>query len=277
MEYKDIYEKIYEYCKVKSLSASENGTNTPPRVNKIIEILDSLNIPYTHESFVKDNSKKLNIFHNIYCKGDSTLVFTAHHDITGNSEGANDNSASVINLIALKILRPEANIAFTDGEEIGGVGAKQLAKNINSIFPDTTSILNLELTGLGGKRFFLGKSRGRIQYISEFIKDMDKFKGMHPIPEVNTPFNDSVIFNRYEIDSVVINPLPPLIDNKPRESFLVTKNIVFTDGTPLDSSIITLCNGRYDTIDTISIDDMKEFVEEVLVPIFDEWQDTNQW
>ena len=173
------------------------------------------------------------------------------------------------------MLRPDANIAFTDGEEIGGIGAEELSRNINSVFPDTTSILNLELTGLGGKHFFLGKSRNGIQYISEFIKEMDLFKGEYPIPEIVTPFNDSVIFNKNQIDSVVINPLP-VLEERPRESFLYGEEIKFINGEILDSSIINLANGRHDNVNTISTDDMK-FVEQVLVPIFDEWQRCNQW
>ena len=276
MKYENIYNEIFPYCKIRSLSARENGIITPPRVERIIQILNESNIAHTHESFLNPYRNGMNLFHNIYCRGNSTLLFTAHHDITGNSEGANDNSASVINLLALKMLRPEANIAFTDGEEIGGIGAEQLSQNINSIFPDTTSILNLELTGLGGKRFFLGKSRNGIQYISEFIKEMDIFQGDYPVPEINTPFNDSVIFNRNQIDSVVINPLP-VLNEKPKESFLFGEEIKFIDGSILDSSIISLSNGKYDNTDTISVDDMKEFVEQVLVPIFDEWQMCNQW
>jgi hypothetical protein len=299
MTYPDIYQEIYPYCEIPGISANRNGFLMPKRATKITQLLSAANIDYTVESFMGRSFN--NFFFNIYCKGNSSLIFTAHHDITGASVGANDNSASVINLIALKTLRPDANIVFTDGEEIGGVGAQLFAEDIKyGAFPNTKAILNLELTGSGGKRFFLGKEGSPFldaisrkdrkkaeayfgmglepppteSYLSTFISNMDQFNyntGLM-IPKIQTPFNDSVIFRQHDIDSIVINPLPPLLPNGKRRERFPNDQVIFTDGTELDFSIVSRCNGSKDTIDTIDTKDMQEFVEEVLVPIFDAWQ-----
>ena len=318
MNTNNVYEKIYEYCNIQGKAATKNGFAVPKRVRKIEEMLKEANISYTLESFVGRSFN--NFYHNIYCKGNSSLCFTAHHDITGASAAANDNSASVINMIALKMNRPDANIVFTDGEEVGGIGAELFAKQLSiGPMPHLQAILNLELTGLGGKRFFieniekpssnnfisnqewfrsnpeiasaLGMNLSEQQSseqqsseqineskskLTELIMNMPEFDygtGL-PVPQVDAPFNDAFIFRDYNIDSIVINPLPQLLpDGKTRESF-PRKKITFSDGTPLDFTIVSRCNGRKDTIDTISTADMKEFVEEVLIPIFDTWQRT---
>lgn len=273
MNTEDIYEKIFEYCKILGKPANKNGFIVPKRVKAIQQMLSDAKISYTLESFMGRDFK--NFYYNIYCTGNSSLCFTAHHDITGASEGANDNSASVINMIALKMNRPEANIVFLDGEEVGGIGSNLFAKDMkDGGFPKIKSILNLELTGLGGKRFFIEKQENSV--ISKLIKEMHQFdfdKGI-PIPEITPPFNDAVIFREHNIDAITINPLPPLLPNGMTREAFPRKNIVFSDNTPLDYTIVSRCNGKKDTIDTIKTKDMKEFVEEVLVPIFDTWQET---
>ena len=217
--------------------------------------------------------------HNIICPGNSSLMLTAHHDITGASEAANDNSASIINMIAVKMLNPNVNIAFLDGEEIGGEGSDCMSDEINyadeEYLENIESILNLELTGKGGKRFIVEEIM-EYSEIRELIKNMDEFKGNKgiPLPEINVPFNDAVIFRRNNIDAITINPLPPK-ENGDFRYQAYDEGIEFTDGVPLDTSIISLCNGIRDTIDTISTQDMREFVEEVLLPITLKWDNTH--
>ena len=267
----NIYEKIFEYCSIPGRPATKNGFVVPRRIKKIEQMLSQAGIPYTLESFMGRSFD--NFYYNIYCIGKSSLCFTAHHDITGASAGANDNSASIINLIALKMNRPDANVVFTDGEEVGGIGAELFAKDIEEgVFPTMKAILNLELTGLGGKRFFIEKENKSV--IAELIKNSPQFNygtGI-PIPEILPPFNDAVVFRQHDIDSIVINPLPPLLPNGRHREQFPRKKITFSDGTPLDYSIVSRCNGKKDTIDTISTTDMKGFVEEVLIHIFDNWQ-----
>jgi hypothetical protein len=264
-----IYEKIYEYCRTRSGNARKNGFEDPPRVKKIIEILDSFGISFSQDVFV-DQFQPDYMMHNLYLKGNSSLLFTAHHDITGLSEGANDNSASVINLIALKILRPEANIALIDGEEIGGKGSAELSESINYVFPNVKSILNLELTGLGGKYFFLEKD-GQETNIARLIRSMPEFSGQYPVPVVEVPFNDAVIFRENKLDAVTINALPVLQGQ--RRYQYPRSTVQFSDGAILDKSILGRCNGKDDTIDTIDVEDMKAFTEQVLIPVFDSWNE----
>jgi hypothetical protein len=49
--------------------------------------------------------------------------------------------------------------------------------------------------------FFIGNYPGKLS---------NHIKLLFDCPVVDTPFNDSVIFRRNGIDSVVINPIPPI-------------------------------------------------------------------
>jgi hypothetical protein len=69
-----------------------------------------------------------------------------------------------------------------------------------------------------------------------------------------------VTFRRNGIDSVVINPIPPLNEGK-------TSSVKWNDDTYLDFSMLYNCHSSKDTIDTIDILDMKEFVEDVVLRI----------
>jgi hypothetical protein len=57
---------------------------------------------------------------------------------------------------------------------------------------------------------------------------------------------------------VVINPIPVLKEGKSHIEY---------DGLYLDDSILSNCHSDKDSVDTIDIKDMKEFVEEVLIKI----------
>ena len=182
--------------------------------------------------------------YNIVLTGESDRWVTCHHDIVNpHSDNAQDNSCSIINAIALKQLVPNINIAILDGEEFGGIGSQYLSYRMKrGDYGVVDWILNLELTGLGGKDFLICNSNleGKL---SNRIKEMFKCDVMR------VPFNDSVIFRENGFDSLVINPLP-------RKD----------DGT-LDTGPLWLCHSIKDSVDKISIEDMKEFTEEVLVPI----------
>jgi hypothetical protein len=79
---------------------------------------------------------------------------------------------------------------------------------------------------------------------------------------MKTPYNDSVTFRKNGIDSVVINPIPPLKEGK-------TSSVKWDDETYLDFSMLRNCHSPKDSIDTIRIEDMKEFTEEVVLKILD--------
>ena len=244
-----MYNKIYDFCKVRNVgniykNHPHDGT---PRVNFILELLQSEEISHYVDIFkVGDTSG-----YNIILKGTSNRIVVAHHDINNpNIDNANDNSASVINAIMIKKLMPEITVVLLDGEEFGGIGSQRLSTQINSgEFGEIEWILNLELTGRGGKHFFVGNYPGKLQ---------NHIQSIFECPIVNTPFNDSVVFRRNGIDSVVINPLPPT--NK------VTR-VKWNDTTYLDYDMLFNCHNSKDTIETIDVEDMRLFTEEIVLEI----------
>jgi len=194
-----------------------------------------------------------NNFYNIMLMGSSDKFVVAHHDIVNpDSDNANDNSCSVINALAIKSLRPDINVVILDGEELGGIGSTRLSDRIKSGEFPCKWILNLELTGSGGKNFFVGSMGTPLT---------DAIAEMFQCPIVKVPFNDSVIFKKYGIDSTVINPLP--ITNKQTP-------IVDKDGNYLDMGLLYNCHSMKDSLDTISTRDMEEFVNEVCLKIIDQ-------
>lgn len=247
-----IYNKIYDFCKVRNLGSIFKNTDSPtPRVEFLLNLLVEEGIPYELDKFIIDEV----IGYNIILKGDSDKMLVAHHDIVNpNVDNANDNSASVINAIALKKMIPHIHVVLLDGEELGGYGAQRVSEQIlGGKFGEISYVLNLELTGRGGKRFFSGNYPGPLH---------DKIKSLFNNPTFDTPFNDSVIFRRNGIDSCVINPLPVIPDAE------INEGIGWDDSTRLDSSILYLCHSPKDTVDLINVEEMQEFTEEVVYKIF---------
>ena len=244
-----MYNKIYDFCKVRNLGAVYlNGDKPTPRVQFIMELLESESIKYELDTY---QSRGITCY-NIILKGDSDRMVVAHHDIVNpNIDNANDNSASVINAIMIKKLMPEMNVVLLDGEECGGLGSQRVSDQINEGYFGTIDwVLNLELTGKGGKYFFIGNYPGELS---------NHIKSIFDCPITNTPYNDSVTFRKNGIDSCVINPIPPLNEGK--------SSVKWNDDTYLDFSMLYNCHSSKDTIDTIDINDMKDFVEEVVLKI----------
>ena len=244
-----IYEKIQEFCAIRNNgTVYRNGLDPTPRVEFLINLVKSLCLDHElHEWSIDEKTKGFNIV----LKGEGKRLVVAHHDVANpNIDNANDNSASVINAIALKIVCPEITVVLLDGEEVGGLGSDRLSDQINAgEFGEVEWVLNLELTGRGGSTFFIGDYPGRLS---------DHIRGIFDCPIVRTPFNDSVIFRKHGIDSVVINPLPILTEGE--------SHVTWGDSY-LDYSLLYNCHSQRDTLDTIDTDDMKTFVEEVLVKI----------
>ena len=247
-----MYNKIYDFCKVRNLGGTYSNSNEPtPRVQFLMQLLESEGIDYELDTY----QSKGNTCFNIILKGDSNRMVVAHHDIVNpNIDNANDNSASVINAIMIKKLMPHINVVILDGEECGGLGSQRASEQINEgYFGQIDWVLNLELTGKGGKYFFIGNYPGKLS---------DHIKSIFDCPITNTPYNDSVTFRKNGIDSVVINPIPPLNEGK-------TSSVRWDDTTYLDFSMLYNCHSSKDTIETIDILDMKEFVEDVVLKILD--------
>ncbi len=245
-----MYNKIYDFCKVRNEGTiyDNNSQNPPPRVQFLMNLLDSEGIKYELDKFF---TAKVTGY-NIILQGTSNRMVVAHHDVNNhNIDNANDNSASVINAIMIKKLLPTMNVILLDGEEFGGIGSNRASQQINEgKFGDIEWVLNLELSGKGGKHFFIGDYPGPLT---------DHIKTLFDCPIVRTPFNDSVTFRRNGIDSVVINPLPPVLEGK--------TNVKWDEDTYLDYSMLFHCHSTKDTVATIDPKDMKEFVEDVVLKI----------
>ena len=214
-----MYNKIYDFCKVRNRgSIYQNDNNPTPRVEFLMSLLDSECISYELDKF---NTDKVTGY-NIIMKGDSNRMVVAHHDINNpNIDNANDNSASVINAIMIKKLMPEMNVVLLDGEECGGIGSQRCSEMINDdYFGKIDWVLNLELSGKGGKHFFIGDYPGTLT---------NHIKSIFDCPITRTPYNDSVTFRRNGIDSCVINPLPPLNEG--------TSQVKWNENTYLDYSM----------------------------------------
>lgn len=245
-----MYSEIYNFCKVKNLGNTyKNSESPPPRVDFLMNLLKKEKIKFELDHF---KSKSTNCF-NLILKGDSKKMITAHHDIVNPyTDNANDNSASVINAIALKKMKPEINVVLLDGEEVGGLGSQRLSTQINNgVFGEIDWVLNLELSGRGGENFFIGNYPGGL---------FNHIKSIFNCPHYDTPYNDSVTLRNNGIDSVVINPLPILKEGKSSINY---------KGNYLDHSILYNCHTEKDTLKEIRTSDMKDFVEKVLLKIVD--------
>jgi len=239
-----MYSSIYDLCEVRNegpVFDNEPGMATP-RVIWICNFIES-NFPDI-DFELQDFQGGGTTCYNVILTGSSNKWVTCHHDIVNmNSNNAQDNSCSIINAIMLKSIAPHINVAILDGEEFGGIGSTYLSnKMLNGDYGVVDWILNLELTGLGGKEFLICSSN--------LDKPLStKVRNLFKCDIVNVPFNDSVIFRSNGFDSIVINPLPRL------------------DNGELDISILYICHSIEDTVDKISIEDMKIFTEEILLPI----------
>jgi hypothetical protein len=246
-----MYDRIYQLCKVRNIgNIYKNDYEIPtPRVQFLIKLLKEEGIQFELDTFSIGKTSG----YNLILKGNSDRMVVAHHDIVNpETDNANDNSASVINAIMIKRLMPEMNVVLLDGEEVGGLGSQRVSDQINDgYFGSIDWVLNLELTGKGGKYFFIGNYPGKLT---------DHIKSIFDCPVVQTPFNDSVTFRKNGIDSVVINPLPPL--SKGDESI-----VKWDEETYLDFKLLFNCHSPKDTLETIDVNDMKEFVEQVVMPI----------
>jgi hypothetical protein len=292
-----IYDKINEFCKVRNLgNCFSNGSEPTPRVKFLIGLIESEGIEYEIDVFEDDpipvrdfdlgrfrrermgrNPKTnryyddmfedveqivepaKNLYYNIIMKGTSDKMIIAHHDVNNHTiDNANDNSASCINVIAAKKLRPDVHAVIVDGEEFGGKGSRRLAAKIKSgDFGSISWVLNLELSGKGGKYFFIGNNPGPLY---------DRVRKMFDCPVASVPFNDSVNMRSAGIDSIVINPAPPMPKGKKSD---LKFPMLGGEGVYLDFSIVFNCHRPTDTLASISSSDMKEFVEGVVLKIID--------
>ncbi len=249
-----MYSKIYDFCKVRNFgTVLENDPAEPtPRVKWLIQLLDSERIEYDLDKFITIADEQKVTCYNIILRGNSNRMVVAHHDVYNcETDNANDNSCSVINAIMIKKLMPDIHVILLDGEECGGIGAERVSRQIlDGEFGKIEWVLNFELTGKGGKYFFIGDYPGTLSAHIQMLFDC---------PVVYTPGNDSDYFRDYGIDSCVINPVPPLPEGE-------MSGVKYGD-TYLDFSYVYHCHSPIDTVDTIDPVDMQEFVEDVVLKI----------
>ena len=284
-----MYNEIYQFCKARNKgNCFNNGLQPTPRMQFLMSLVESKSINYELDTFnsqdefqdeddfqddtqdedegsflmykkiyrFHDERKQKNNFFNLILPGSSNKMVVAHHDIVNPSvDNANDNSASCINAIALKLMVPELNVVLLDGEEYGGIGSQRLSEKINNgDFGAIEWVLNLELTGKGGDLFFIGDYPGPLS---------NRILSLFDCPIFNTPYNDSVTLRKNGIDSTVINPLPIKTSVSRNRHF----EPIFMNGKELDPSILMHCHSFNDTVNNISTGDMKTFVENVLYKI----------
>lgn len=244
------YDEILpEFCAQRCVAPSIFGNFDPittnPRIIFLRKLFAQLNLDYEMDTWTLPMRNNSFVYlYNFYLKGTSNKMVVAHHDIANpNVDNCNDNSASVINAIAAKILNPELNVCITDCEEIGGRGAQRLSEKINAgEFGEIEYIVNLELTAVGGRNFFT-------EYFPHsrlYQRIMELFPNT-PVKQV--PFHDGLIFRRNRIDSLVINPLP------------------LNEFGQLDMKLLSYCHTSQDTIALANYQDMDDFVRYVVTPL----------
>jgi hypothetical protein len=252
-----IYNELYNFCKVRD----ENRVKFSNRARFLIDLLTRLGIE--HKVVRTKSLFYRKYFYNIYCFGSSDKFLSAHYDVVDiNADNANDNSASVINCIAYKQKNPSINLIILDGEEppYMGAGSKFASKYLKANNIPVKWILNLELTG-AGSTFFIDDTKTELA--SCINKNFpDSFS-------IGTPFNDAIVFRQYGFQSNVItcvNPKEDIISKRtgwPRTKWDEDDDEFETRIIP-DMSPLYDSHSPKDSVDKMSIEDMKKFVNNVV-------------
>jgi hypothetical protein len=151
----EILRDVYDFCAVRETSSWQTLSvrNTlPNRFNYLIDYIKSLGIEYVVDEYRYPTFMGLGVFRNIILPGKtSNKYFMGHYDVANiHCDNANDNSASVYNLIALKMQNPDINVVLTDAEEppFLGYGSERLGLNLEKSNA-AAYVLNLDVTGWG--------------------------------------------------------------------------------------------------------------------------------
>lgn len=245
-------------CQVKNESSSLIAKENPitPRVNYIIDTILDLGLydKVNMDTYLDGSDKTESLFYlNVELTFDmgteTSIMFVAHHDVNNHrSDNCQDNSASVSNLLALadhfQNNPPEktVRIVFTDCEEFGGEGAGQLSRKIiNGDFGIVEYVVNLELTANGRNLWADSENFTTESPLLTLLNEKADFYS------AKTPFNDSVVLRRHEIDSVCIGSL-------------TDRDMAEVKGRGYCKTW-ALCHKLDDTINEAVADDMDNFVE----------------
>lgn len=229
-----------------------------------IDMIQSIDMIQLRKCLISNKNVQIGYYGNIIVelltKEETTesTMFVAHHDIKNvKSDNCADNSASVCNLLQLanelkeKDLKKNIYIVFTDGEEFGGKGAKYLSeKIIKGEFGNVDYIINLEITGRGQNFWAEKQINKNLQTVTTPLLDkLIKFEQDRGgvLLEYSVPFNDSVIFRQYGIDSVCIG--------------IITDDDVKEVSLKKYCETWSLCHSIEDKFSFVNENDMKSFVK----------------
>ena len=277
------YDFLKDFCKIHNQYPASAAQPNPfsPRVIFIIDMLNKLGVQYKIDIFNHGTQNDLSWGYqgdafshklvNIIAEPNSNtnntepaVLFVAHHDVSNiHSENAQDNSASVCNLLKLASLVKENTdknsrrvlILFSDCEETGAKGAKRMSGEISdgikkgatrmanelsskNKYGEVSEVINLELTGLG-EIIWADYSVHNLME-SNLVKKLESVCD-EAIPHIFCPPNDAPSFRSNTMPALCIGILPS------------------TDIT--SHKTWGICHSLTDTIDKCSEGDMTKFVE----------------
>ena len=277
-----IYNELYNFCKVRDIDRKKYSN----RAKFIVELLTRLGIE--HKVIRTKSTMYMKYFYNIYVFGSSDKYLSAHYDVVDPTvDNANDNSASVINCIAYKVKNPSINLLILDGEEppFMGAGSNLAAKYLKRLGRPVKWIFNLELTG-AGKTFFIDNAETQL---SKCIQEH--------FPEAfvtGTPFNDAMIFRKHGFESNVVTCVntkeEPDVPTWWEKEQMDKETVDYSEDengdfvpdslekvqqkeeepeevkmrTVPDMSPLYHSHGPADSVDKMSIEDMRNFVDNVV-------------
>lgn len=187
----------YEYEKKDALQYLENITqfNRPIGTEGSVETqsfikntlsnegikVEELNSFVDHSEFGPplDTGTPANILASIKGKTEDSILIVGHYDSVPSSKGAGDNGLAVANMLQVAIEqskepKPNNNILFlfTDGEEIGLLGAKSFYENHFSEY-NIQSIINLEGRGNSGVPILFETTDQSLEIIKDYTAKSD--------------------------------------------------------------------------------------------------------
>ena len=194
--------KAYGHLLEISKTPHSTGTTENERVrNYIISTCQQLGIPVEiqHATSVQKNNTTINAA-NIYnviaqkkgLENSKTVLVMAHYDSHLNTSGAGDDGVGVAAMLetarALKFLKPLQNniiFLFTDGEELGMLGASAFVKE-SELIKDIGVVINFEGRGNSGSSNMFEVNANNGWIINEYAKS------------VAHPFGNSIGYELYK-------------------------------------------------------------------------------
>ena len=250
---------LRDMCKVRDIYSS-GVSDLNPLTNRalfIISTLNELNVPYKLDIFNRHNSYNFSYNEpklcNIIVEFKSTseepaILFDSHYDVVNiNSDNAQDNTASVCNLLHLcKILSKETPnrrtiIVFSSGEECGMLGASHLTTQIKQKeYGEIGISYILELTGLG-QACWVDTKNYNAKQDCRAVKRIEEVFGKKKFHHVSTPPSNVGQFRSKGLDAVCIGILP-------KEDIVAHK-------------LWGICHSNSDSFEKTSRKDMQDFTD----------------